>query len=145
MSKEEKKERTAFKPARIRLKVSWTDFRISKRKIQPFVSRSLHGRPAGWLDRARTERGDTIDYFRVDTVKHVDSTTWKAFKNELTTINPGFKMIAEQFGATVDGDGGMLRSGQMDSLLDFGFKGKARDFANGSIDAVDAYLATRIA
>lgn len=110
---------------------------------EPAVREQIIAWQAGWLDRARTERGDTIDYFRVDTVKHVDSTTWKAFKNALTTIDPGFKMIGEQFGATVDGDGGMLRSGQMDSLLDFGFKGKARDFANGSIDAVDAYLADR--
>ncbi|WP_082034362.1 pullulanase [Cohnella kolymensis] len=97
----------------------------------------------GWLERARTKRGDTIDYFRVDTVKHVDSTTWKAFKNALTAINPAFKMVGEFFGATADNNGGTLRSGQMDGLLDFGFKDKARDFANGSIDAVDAYLSDR--
>jgi pullulanase len=98
---------------------------------------------AGWLNRARTTRGDSIDYFRVDTVKHVESTTWKAFKNALTQIDPNFKMIGEYFGATIDSDGGALHSGQMDSLLDFGFKGRARDFANGSIDSVDAYLADR--
>ncbi|XEC94381.1 pullulanase [Paenibacillus tarimensis] len=98
---------------------------------------------AAWLERARTERGDTIDYFRVDTVKHVESTTWKAFKNALTEIDPSFKLIGEYFGATVDSDGGTLLSGQMDSLLDFGFKSKARDFASGSIEAVDDYLQDR--
>lgn len=98
---------------------------------------------AGWLQRAKTDRGDTIDYFRVDTVKHVEDTTWKAFKNALTAIDPDFKMIGEYFGATVDSDGGQLQSGQMDSLLDFGFKNEARKFVNGDVEAADAYLADR--
>jgi pullulanase len=97
----------------------------------------------GWLDNARTDRGDTIDYFRVDTVKHVEDTTWKAFKNALTAIDPNFKMVGEYFGGTTDNDGGTLESGQMDSLLDFGFKGAARDFTNGKIDDTDAYLQGR--
>ncbi|WP_141506407.1 pullulanase [Paenibacillus luteus] len=109
----------------------------------PAVREKIIEWQAGWLERARTERGDTIDFFRVDTVKHVESTTWKAFKNALTTIDPGFKLIGEYYGATIDGDGGMLRSGQMDSLLDFSFNDRARDFVNGAIDAVDAYLADR--
>ena len=109
----------------------------------PAVREKIIAWQAGWLERAKTDRGDTIDYFRVDTIKHVESTTWKAFKNALTTIDPDFKLIGEYFGGTADSDGGMLRSGQMDSLLDFGFKGRAKDFANGSIDAVDAYLADR--
>ncbi|WP_239618168.1 pullulanase [Cohnella mopanensis] len=110
---------------------------------EPAVRQKIIDWQAGWLNRAKTSRGDTIDYFRVDTVKHVESTTWKAFKNALTAIDPKFKLIGEQFGATIDSDGGTLRNGQMDSLLDFGFKGKAKEFANGSIDAVDAYLADR--
>ena len=40
-----------------------------------------------------------IDYYRVDTVKHVDATTWAAFKNSLTKANPDFKMIGEYAGA----------------------------------------------
>lgn len=98
-----------------------------------------------WLERAKTDRGDTIDYFRVDTVKHVEDTTWKAFKNELTRIDPDFKLIGEYFGATVDSDGGTLQSGQMDSLLDFGFKGQAKAFVEGNVEAADAYLADRAA
>ncbi|OAB71400.1 pullulanase [Paenibacillus crassostreae] len=97
----------------------------------------------GWLDRTRTKRGDTIDYFRVDTVKHVEDTTWKAFRNALTTIDPDFKLIGEYFGATVDSDGGSLQSGQMDSLLDFSFNDRAREFVNGNIESVEAYLAAR--
>ncbi|OAB35970.1 pullulanase [Paenibacillus glacialis] len=107
------------------------------------VRKQLIDWQAGWLDRARTDRGDTIDYFRVDTVKHVDDTTWKAFKNALTTIDPDFKMIGEYFGASVGSDGGTLQSGQMDSLLDFSFKENARDFADGKIESVEAYLANR--
>ncbi|MUT64624.1 pullulanase [Paenibacillus sp. NEAU-GSW1] len=110
---------------------------------EPAVREKVIDWQTSWLNRAKTDRGDTIDYFRVDTVKHVESTTWKAFRNALTEINPEFKMIGEQFGATVDTDGGTLGNGQMDSLLDFGFKGQVRDFANGSIDAVDAYLQDR--
>ncbi|WP_106769246.1 pullulanase [Paenibacillus faecalis] len=109
----------------------------------PDVRKQIIDWQAGWLERARTDRGDTIDYFRVDTVKHVDETTWKAFKNELTKINPDFKMIGEYFGATVDQDGGTLQSGQMDSLLDFGFKEKAKEFVNGNVESVEAYLADR--
>lgn len=40
-----------------------------------------------------------VDYFRVDTVKHVDSTTWAALKNSTTEVNPSFKMIGEYYGA----------------------------------------------
>ncbi|OAB26581.1 pullulanase [Paenibacillus macquariensis subsp. defensor] len=109
----------------------------------PAVRQQLIDWQAGWLNRAKTERGDTIDYFRVDTVKHVDETTWKAFKNALTTIDPDFKMIGEYFGASVESDGGTLQSGQMDSLLDFSFNENARDFADGKIEAVEDYLANR--
>ncbi|MFC6333732.1 type I pullulanase [Paenibacillus septentrionalis] len=96
-----------------------------------------------WLERARTDRGDTIDYFRVDTVKHVDSTTWMQFKNELTKASPQFKLIGEVFGAYVDDQQGYLGSGMMDSLLDFNFKYIARDFINGNIDAVEQTLQAR--
>src|SRR5690625_4444513 len=96
-----------------------------------------------WLEKATTERGDTIDYFRVDTVKHVEDTTWKAFKNALTEIKPDFKLIGEHFGASVNNTGGYLGSGQMDSLLDFNFKDIAADFINGRIDQVERTLEDR--
>ena len=91
---------------------------------------------------AWAEKG--VDYFRVDTVKHVDSTTWMAFKNELTKKNPEFKMIGEYFGAGSNWDGdGTLASGQMDSLLDFDFNDWALDFVKGNIASVEQNLATR--
>ncbi|NLK94615.1 MAG: hypothetical protein GX275_05445 [Clostridiales bacterium] len=96
-----------------------------------------------WLEKAMTDKGNTIDYFRVDTVKHVDNATWKAFKNKLTSINPEFKLIGEYYGADVNTDGGQLQSGQMDGLLDFAYKNKARDFVNGNIDDTAGYLDTR--
>lgn len=99
---------------------------------------------AGWLERAKTARGDMIDYFRVDTVKHVEDTTWKAFKNALTDINPEFKLIGEQYGASIDADGGKLRSGIMDSLLDFDFNTNAANLVSkGMIDQTEAYLEHR--
>lgn len=96
-----------------------------------------------WLERARTERGDTIDYFRVDTIKHVDDTTLNAFKNELTKIKPDFKLIGESWGATYNNTGGYLNSGQMDSLLDFDFKRIASMFAHGNIEQAEQELKKR--
>lgn len=85
-----------------------------------------------------------VDYFRVDTVKHVDSTTWMAFKNALTEQNPSFKLIGEYFGAGYASEnGGTLGSGQMDSLLDFDFKNQAGNFVRGRISAAEAELQKR--
>ncbi|MBD1381691.1 type I pullulanase [Metabacillus arenae] len=96
-----------------------------------------------WLEKVRTEDGETIDYFRVDTVKHVEETTWNAFKNELTEIKPDFKMIGENYGASYNNTGGYLDSGQMDSLLDFGFKSIAKDFIDGKIEAAESEMRSR--
>lgn len=81
-----------------------------------------------------------IDYYRVDTVKHVDDATWSAFKNALTKINPKFKMIGEWAGAGYATDTGMLRTGRMDSLLDFDFNGVATDFVTGGISNTENFL-----
>ncbi len=84
-----------------------------------------------------------IDYYRIDTVKHVEPTTWVAFKNALTLINPEFKMIGEYSGAGYANDFGSLSSGQMDSLLDFDFNDKAQSFVTGNISEVESYLEKR--
>ena len=84
-----------------------------------------------------------IDYYRIDTVKHVDDTTWSAFKNALTEIDPDFKMIGEWAGAGYATDTGMLRTGRMDSLLDFDFNGQATSFVKGGIEATESFLAAR--
>lgn len=81
-----------------------------------------------------------IDYYRVDTVKHVDDTTWSAFKNALTKINPEFKMIGEWAGAGYATETGALRTGRMDSLLDFDFNGVATDFVTGKISNTENFL-----
>ncbi|WP_337101024.1 alpha-amylase family glycosyl hydrolase [Paenibacillus sp. YIM B09110] len=96
-----------------------------------------------WIEKSMTAKGNTIDYFRVDTVKHVENTTWMAFKNALTKIKPDFKLIGENFGASVNNDGGYLRSGMLDSELDFQFKVIARDFVDGRINSVEQELAQR--
>ena len=107
----------------------------------PEVRAKLIEWQTSWLERAKTEKGNTIDYFRVDTTKHVESTTWKAFKNRLTELNPTFKMIGENYGASIESHGGQLGSGQFDSLLDFSFKDIAKDFIAGNIDsAIDRTL-----
>lgn len=96
-----------------------------------------------WIEKSRTQNGNTIDYFRVDTVKHVEDTTWMAFKNELTKVMPQFKMIGESWGAGPNDDHGYLNTGMMDSLLDFDFKNLARDFVNGQVSRVQNQLENR--
>lgn len=84
-----------------------------------------------------------IDYFRVDTVKHADNTTWKAFKNSVTESNPAFKMIGEYWGASYTNQCQNLSTGSMDSLLDFGFKDYAKKFASGALSSVETVLENR--
>lgn len=90
-----------------------------------------------------TAAGNSIAYFRVDTVKHVDHETWQDLKTSLSEVNPAFKMIGEYFGAGVSNTGDYLGNGQMDALLDFEFKDTARSFVNGNIDAVESTLENR--
>ena len=90
-----------------------------------------------WIDKY------DIDYYRVDTVKHVDDTTWSAFKNALTLYHPEFKMIGEWAGAGYATDTGALNTGRMDSLLDFDFNNKASDFVMGRISETERFMVSR--
>ena len=96
-----------------------------------------------WLDKATTPKGNSISYFRVDTVKHVDTTTWQHFRNELTKKNPSFQLIGEAWGAGATNDQGYLQTGTMDSLLDFEFKTIARNFVNGQLEQAHKKLEER--
>lgn len=84
-----------------------------------------------------------VDYFRVDTVKHVDSTTWAALKNSTTVVKPSFKMIGEYFGAGYASNGSTLGTGQMDADLDFDFNDQATSFVSGNISSVEKFLSAR--
>ena len=90
-----------------------------------------------WMEKYK------IDYYRVDTVKHVDSTTWSAFKNSLTKVNPDFKMIGEYSGAGYANTAGELGTGSMDALLDFDFNDFAKDFVGRKISTVENSLLKR--
>ena len=85
----------------------------------------------------------SIDYYRVDTVKHVETTTWAAFKNSLTKVNPDFKMIGEYSGAGYANNAGELGTGTMDALLDFDFNDFAQKFVTGDISGVESSLQKR--
>lgn len=85
----------------------------------------------------------SIDYYRVDTVKHVETTTWAAFKNSLTEVNPDFKMIGEYSGAGYANNAGELGTGSMDALLDFDFNDFAQKFVTGDISGVESSLQKR--
>ncbi|AIY06268.1 pullulanase [Planococcus sp. PAMC 21323] len=109
----------------------------------PTVRKQIIDWQTDWIDKATTEKGNTIDYFRVDTVKHVEDAAWMQFKNALTEKMPEFKMIGEAWAAKVDNTQGYLETGTMDSLLDFGFKETARTFVNGSLIAANDALIDR--
>ncbi|WP_037583766.1 alpha-amylase family glycosyl hydrolase, partial [Streptococcus iniae] len=47
------------------------------------VRKQLVAWQSQWLEKSKTAKGNSIYAFRVDTVKHVDDTTWQHFKNEL--------------------------------------------------------------
>ncbi|MBT2661723.1 pullulanase [Bacillus sp. ISL-45] len=109
----------------------------------PAVRNAIIQWQTDWIDKATTSKGNTIDYFRVDTVKHVEDTTWMAFKNAITEKMPEHKMIGETWGASAGNDSGYLESGMMDSLLDFDFKNIAKNFANGQLKAANDALISR--
>ena len=85
----------------------------------------------------------SIDYYRVDTVKHVETTTWEAFKNSLTKVNPDFKLIGEYSAAGYANNAGELGTGSMDALLDFDFNDFAQKFVTGDISGVESSLQKR--
>ncbi|WP_420850338.1 pullulanase [Peribacillus alkalitolerans] len=109
----------------------------------PAVRQTIIDWQTDWIEKATTAKGNTIDYFRVDTVKHVEDATWMSFKNALTKKMPTHKMIGEAWGSNVNNDYGYLESGMMDSLLDFGFKDIAHDFVNGQLKAANDALIAR--
>ncbi len=84
-----------------------------------------------------------IDYFRVDTVKHVENATWAELKNSLTEADREFKMIGEYAGGGYAANGGTLGTGEMDSDLDFDFNDQATNFVTGGISSVESFLASR--
>lgn len=90
-----------------------------------------------------TAKGNSVDYFRVDTVKHVDHETWSQLKAAIAEENPGFKMIGEYFGASCINTGDYLADGQMDALLDFDFKSIAKQFVDGKIESAETALESR--
>lgn len=97
---------------------------------------------ASWLEKSKTANGNAIADFRVDTVKHVDEVTWQHFKNELVAIDPNFHLIGEAWEPNYE----YMRyhnTGTMDSLLDFEFKGYAKNFANGKLEQVNKQLIER--
>lgn len=84
-----------------------------------------------------------IDYFRVDTVKHVENDTWAELKNALTETDPNFKMIGEYAGGGYASNGNTLGTGEMDSDLDFDFNDQAANFVKGNISSVESFLTSR--
>ena len=115
------------------------DFRTE----DPEVRAQLVAWQTAWAAHT-TANGNSIDYFRVDTVKHVEHAAWQSLKTSLAEVNPSFKMIGEYFGASYGNTGDYLGNGGMDALLDFDFKSYASNFVNGNnISGLEATLETR--
>ena len=88
-------------------------------------------------------RNFDIDYYRVDTAKHVEAAMLAEFKNELTKVDQDFKLIGEYYGAGYANTAGMLDTGIMDALLDFDFNDKAGNLVGGKIEAAEKFFTNR--
>lgn len=108
----------------------------------PEVRAKLIAWQTAWASHT-TANGNSIDYFRVDTVKHVEHETWSQLKTALAEVNPYFKMIGEFYGASYNNTGDYLGNGEMDAELDFDFKSVAGNLVNGSIDSAEESLEIR--
>ena len=86
-----------------------------------------------------------IDYFRVDTVKHVEHGTWEALKSAVIEQNKDFKMIGELWDGAWNKTDGYLHTGSMDSLVDFPFHNIARNFVydDSDLDYIQEELGKR--
>ncbi|MCW6660524.1 pullulanase [Aerococcaceae bacterium NML191292] len=109
----------------------------------PAVRNKLVEWQTAWLDMAKTEKGNSIYGYRVDTVKHVDNTTWQHFKNELAKKDADFHLIGESWDAKYQDTKGHLGNGMMDSLLDFGFKDIARELTAGRLEQANQHMIER--
>ncbi len=106
----------------------------------PVVRKKIVDWQVNWVDKlGKTAAGNTIDYFRIDTAKHVEPATLMSLKNELTKVKPNFKYIVEAWLSAPDVDR-FLNSGTADSAINFDFKQIARDFINGNINTADTKL-----
>ncbi|HHT44526.1 MAG TPA: hypothetical protein GXZ89_03390 [Fastidiosipila sp.] len=106
----------------------------------PGVRKALVGWQSAWIEKSMTVAGNRIAAFRVDTVKHADATLWRALKKTTTLIDPGFKLLGEWYGASIDNDGRSLLGGGMDALLDFAFKDIAQAFIRGDLERAERQL-----
>ncbi len=90
----------------------------------------------------KTAKGNSIDYFYLDSVKHIDYETWWQFKSALAPINAEHKLLGEVW-ADDDKIATYLNNGILDSALDFAFKGYATAFLDGNIDVAESNLEAR--
>ena len=93
-----------------------------------------------WVEKLGvTPKGNTIDYYRIDTAKHVDKATLMAFKTALADAKSNFKYIVE---AWENGDAldAYLNNGLTDSVLNFDFNDIISAFAQGKIDEAETKL-----
>lgn len=109
----------------------------------PKIRNQLVAWQTAWINLSTTEKGNRIRAYRVDTVKHVEDTTWQHFKNEIVKIAPDFHLIGEVWDAKYNRLNVQLGDGMMDSLLDFGFKTYAGGFAFGYFELNQKQLQER--
>ena len=103
----------------------------------PEVREQLIEWQTGWMKEYE------IDYYRVDTVKHVENTTWSAFKNALIEQNQDFKLIGEYYDAGYLNNFGQLDTGRMDSVLDFNFNDLMLKLVSEDLAGIENALCSR--
>ena len=84
--------------------------------------------------------------FRIDTYKHVESSTWAEHRQRTRAeLGPGFFLLAEQWGGTAQSLDPFFERDEVDSGFDFSFKGSCEAWVmgRGRSVAYAAYLRSR--
>ncbi len=113
------------------------DFKTEDQEVRS----KLIGWQTAWAN-LKTEKGNSIAYFRLDTAKHVDHETLKQFKAALAEANAEHKIIGEIWSDDAKINT-YLNNGEMDSAIDFSFNEIAKDFVNGNLDKAEQALEAR--
>lgn len=102
----------------------------------PQVRQTVLDWQSAWIEKCTTSKGNTIDYFRVDTAKHVDKATLQALKLAVTKVKPDFKYILEAWYSDSE-LAAYLNRGYGDGVLNFGFKALAKKFTEGQLEEAE--------
>lgn len=105
----------------------------------PAIRNTVLSWQTAWIEKCKTDKGNTIDFFRIDTAKHVDKATLQALKIAATKVKPDFKYILEAWYSSSELDA-YLNNSLADGVLNFDFKEIAKSFVKGNLESAETAL-----